>query len=178
VIIDNRCTNIELVSPVYFTKDTTCHIQFPQQVNTNHIIQANFITGVDRDIFGGILLYRLQRKRDDESDGRYDKDKSTPMSTQLLVIWRYGIDKFYPGVWLIEHESTFAWDKDKLKRLYNVYGSQYYDYSNMEIWLLYDNIKLKTVYETSHGGLEMKVIISEDESSLYSRNPLWINSNR
>jgi hypothetical protein len=46
-------------------------------------MKANFMTGIDRDTFGGALLYNLQWE-----DG-------ASISTQLLVIWGYNPDGSY-----------------------------------------------------------------------------------
>jgi hypothetical protein len=179
VAIDNQCTDIELTSSTYFIKDATCCIQFPQQVNPKSIMRTTFKTGADRDIFGGALLYHLKGKKNDEYNNQSDKD--TLISTQLLVIWGYNSDRIYSHVHLIEHKSTLIWNEDKLKRLYHVYDSQYKTYSDIsqeEEWLLDDNIKLKTVYVSSHGGFEIWVIISEDKYTFSPRKPLWIDPNR
>jgi hypothetical protein len=54
--IDNQCTNTKLISLVYFIRDTTYHIQFPQQVDYKSIMKTSFITGMDRDMLGGTLV--------------------------------------------------------------------------------------------------------------------------
>jgi hypothetical protein len=169
--INNQCSNIELKSPVYFTKDVTQHIQLPQQVDSNRIMRTNFITSTDQDTFGGVLLYRLQRKENDKSD------KDTSISTQLLVIWGYKHNEPYSHALLIEYEDTSVWKKDKLKRLYNVYSSQYDIGFNTEVWSLDDNEKLKTAVKTSDDGFKMEITISEEYFS-YPRKVLWIDSNR
>jgi hypothetical protein len=166
ITIDIQCANIELASPVHFIKGATYHVQFPQQMNSKRIMEAYFITGISEDTFGGALLYHLQVKGD------------TSISTQLLVIWGQKHDKIYSYVWLIEHENTFAWDKDKLERLYNVYYSRYDIDFNTERWLLNDNTILETVNEISHGGFKMKVIIREHKSTFYARRLPWFDSNR
>jgi hypothetical protein len=180
VTIDSQCYNIELTSPVYFIKDATCHIQFPQRVNSESIMKFNFKTSIDRETFGGVLVYHLQRKKNDKFKGRSNTDKNTSTSIQLLVIWGYKSHKPYSHAWLIEHERTLVWSKDKLKRLWHVYHSQ--DsmelVSNRKKWLLNDNMRLKTEYETSYGGFEMKIIISEERHRLYPIKPLWIDPNR
>jgi hypothetical protein len=164
VTIKNQCTDIKLVSPVYFTKDATHHIQVPQQVNIHRIMKTNFTTGTDQNTFGGALLYRLQ--------------EHISTITQLLVIWGYESDRIYSHTWLIEHESTLAWDKDKLKRLYHAYNSQYDGRFNTEEWIMNHSEKLKIISELSHGGFEVEIIISEYNTSLSSRIPPWIDSNR
>jgi hypothetical protein len=168
VTIDNRCSKMELASPMYFTKDATCHIQFPQQVNTGHIIRVNFKTRVDRDIFGGVLLY----------DNPPNIDKDTSISTQLLVIWGSKSDCLYSHAYIIEHESTLTWSEDKLERLYDGYNSQYGVCPELGRWTLKDGILLVTKCESSHGGLEMEIIFSEDHYLFLLTKPLCIDSNR
>jgi hypothetical protein len=164
--VDNRCTNIELTSPVHFIKDATCYIQFPQQVESNRTMKADFATGVDKNTFGGALLYRLKRKED------------APISTQLLMIWGYDYIRMYSHIWLIEHEGTLVWNEDKLKRLYNVYNSQHSGKPDMEAWLLHDNIKLRTYFASLDGGCRMRVIISETEGQSRLKRPLYIDPNK
>jgi hypothetical protein len=166
VTIDNQCSNIELTSPVYFTKNTMHHIQLHQQVDSKSIMKVKFKTGMDQDTFGGVLLYHLQRKVD------------TSISTQLLMIWGFKSDHLYSCAWLIEHERTFTWNEDKLRRLYDVYNSQYDRDFNAEEWLLDDNAMLKTVCALSHGGFEMNIFISEEKDLSYHRKPLWVDPSR
>jgi hypothetical protein len=166
VTVNNQCPNIELTSPVYFTKNAMYDMQLPQQVDSNSIVKVNFKTGINQDTFGGALSYRLQWK----------DDAST--STQLLVIWGWNSYKFYSHARLIEHESTLVWDKDKLKTLYDGYDSRYNIDLDTEEWLLDDDTKLKTKCETLRGGLEMNIIISEEKHISFRRKPLWVDSKR
>jgi hypothetical protein len=123
-------------------------------------MNANFVTGIDQDTFGGALLYRLQRKED------------TSISTRLLMIWKYDSGRIVSNALLVELENTLDWDKDKLKMLYDIYNNRHDLYSFLEEWSLDDNTELKTTCETSHGGFEMNVIISEDEDQILSQKPL------
>jgi hypothetical protein len=166
VTIDNQFSNVKLTSPVYFIKDATCHIQFPRQVNTSSIMKVNFRAGIDRDMFGGALLYHLQREED------------APIIAQLLVIWGHKFHIPYSDTWLIKHEDTFVWNEDKLKKLHDAYVSQYGASLRVTDWLLDDNTKLQTVHETSHEGFEMRVIISRLISLPPYMEPLLIDSNR
>jgi hypothetical protein len=166
VTINNQCTDIELTSTAYFTKDATCHIQFPLQVNTNRIMKASFITGINRDTFGGALLYHLRQKED------------ASIITQLLVIWGYKSDGLYSYVLPIEHKNTLVWNEDKLKRLYNIYDSQCNVSSNIERWLLNNNTNLKAECELSHGGFGMNIIVSEEKNRVHLTRPLCIDPNR
>jgi hypothetical protein len=143
--IDNRCINMELTSPVYFTKGTMNYIYFPQKVGSKNVMKANFITGIDRNTFGSALLYHLQRKED------------TSISTQLLVIWGCKSDRIYFCTLLVEHESTLVWDRDKLKRLYDVYNSRCCTHFNKYEWLLNDEV----IYELAQGSLKRSIIISK-----------------
>jgi hypothetical protein len=171
ITIDNQCSSIALTSLVYFIKDETCHIQFPQQVNSKSIMKTNFITGVSQDTLGGALLYHIKY------------DASTCI--QLLVIWGCFSDGIYSNACIIEHESTFVWDKDKLKKFHDDYNSRYdknvneYDvYCDIERWLLNDNTILKMKCKTFYSGLEMKIIISEDKSLLSFGKPLRLDPKR
>jgi hypothetical protein len=166
VTIDIQCTDIELTSPVYFIKDAACHVQFPQQVNSKSITKVSFRTGIDRDTFGGVLLYHLQGKAD------------TSITTQLLVIWGYNSDGLYLDQWLIEHESTLVWNEDKLKTLCEIYKVRDYVYLNTRLWLLNDDTRLQTMYETLYGNSEMKITIFKEKYHTFPKKPLWIDSNR
>jgi hypothetical protein len=165
VTIDNQCSDIELTSPVCFIKDGACHVQFPQRVNPESVMKANFITGMNRDVFGGALLYHLKRKMD------------ASISTQLLVIWGYGSYLPYSRALLIEHENTFTWDEDKLKRFYDACSRHRYAYFFTNDWLLNDNTRLGTWYPPSR-GFKMNVSISKRQCLFLPRKPLWVDPNR
>jgi hypothetical protein len=172
IAIENHCPNIKLTSPVYFTKDVTCRIQFPQQVDSKSRVDVNIKTGMARDTFGGILLYHIEGKED------------TSISTQLFVIWGCKIDRIYSHTWiylhtwLVEYEYTLTWNEDRLKQLHDVYSSQYEVYFDTQEWLLNDNTMLKTECETSYGGPKMEVSIFEKEDLTHLVTPLWIDSER
>jgi hypothetical protein len=159
ITISNQSSSIKLTSPVYFIKDTNCHIQFLQQVDPRNITRVNFMTGLAQDTFGGALLYHLQRK------------KGTSISALLLVIWGYNSDGIYSHTWIIKHESTLVWDKEKLKRLHDAYDSRRDEHLNIGRWELDDNTKLRTRCEISHGGFEMKIIISRKREIFYATPP-------
>jgi hypothetical protein len=164
--IKNDYYNIELTSPIYFIKDTTCHIHLPQRVSSKSIMKANFVTGIDQDTLGGVLLYHVERKED------------TSTSAQLLVIWGYSARGLYSNAYLIEHESTLTWNEEKLKMLYNVYGRQPSIYLDIDRYLLDDNTVLGITRKTSYAGdFGMNIIISE-KIGFYSIKPLWVDPNR
>jgi hypothetical protein len=140
-------------------------------VNSESIVKVKFITEADKNTFGGTLLYCLQQK----------EDVST--STQLLVIWGCRSDNAclnvpYSHTWLIEHEITLVWDKDKLKMLYDEYDDQWYTKSDLEKWLLNDNMELKTNYKALYGGYGIEITIFKNEDMLYPRRILWVDPNR
>jgi hypothetical protein len=176
MIVDNRCTNIKLTSPIYFIKDAACPIQFPQQVNSESTMKVSFKTDIDQATFGGALLYHLQ-KREDESGDWSDTDEDESISIKLLVIWGCKSDCFYSRAYIILHESTFTWNEEKLKMLYNLYNSQYQLCTKTGEWWLHVDLMLKTKCKRRHAGLEIVVSISE-EYLKYPREPLWFDSNR
>jgi hypothetical protein len=180
VTISNRCTNIKLTSPIHFITNATCHIQFPQQVDSKSRINVNFMTGIDEDTFGGALLYHLQRKKNNEFGHQFDADKDTSISTQLLVLWRCKLGSFYSFAMPIEHDTTLVWNENKLEEFYHIYDRQYnitfgFDCKTL---LLNDNVKLKVKCRRSHGGFKINIIISEEENQYLPGRPLWIDSNR
>jgi hypothetical protein len=142
-------------------------VQFSQKVNPKNIMKANFKNRIGQNTFGGALLYRLQEKED------------TSTINQLLVIWGYDPEGgLYLNAYLIEHDIIVIWNEDELKRLHDVYSSQYKAYIALiwEVyWLLDDNMKLKIERKMSRGGLEMNITISDHESSLSSIKPLWVD---
>jgi hypothetical protein len=147
------------------------HIQLPQQVDSNSIMKANFITSINQDTFGGVLLYHLQGKKD------------TPTSTQLLMIWGYKSNGLYSNVLLIEHENTLIWSEDELKRLYHVYDSRYKAYYDTDLfgretWLLDDNTELHMSCNSWCKDFKIELSIFESETSTYPPRPLWIEPNR
>jgi hypothetical protein len=129
-------------------------------------MKIKFITGVNRDMLGGALLYRLQQK----------EDAST--NIQLLVIWGCLPDKAYSHAWLIEHESTLVWDKDKLKMLYDVYDNRWYTDYALRAWQLNDDTVLNIKYVSSCGDFEMKIIISEEKDQFSYIKPFWVDPDR
>jgi hypothetical protein len=181
VTIDNQCSNIELTPPTHLTKNTTCYIQFPQQMDSKNRVEIDFKTYMYRNIFGGVLLYHLQRKGNSEYGNRADIDKDASISTQLLAIWEFRIDRFYSHAYLIEHESTLVWNEDMLKRFYDKYDNQ----NDTDIifntgkWLLDDDTKLKIVCKASYRrSFEMDITISEEKDPLHPTKPLWVDPNR
>jgi hypothetical protein len=180
VTIKNECTNIELTSPICFTKGAKYHGHLTQQVDSKSKMKANFRTDMDSNAVGGVLLYHLQRKKNDESNDQSDTDEDTPISAQLLVIWKFRIDRLYPHVWLIEPEDEFTWSEGKLKGLYDVYDSQDdTDFIfNRRRWMLDDRAKSQIVCKVSHeGGFKMDITISEEGGPL-PQKPLWIDPKR
>jgi hypothetical protein len=151
VTINNQCSNVDLTSPLHFTKDAMCYRHIPLQVGSKSTMRANFKTDVNRDTFGGVLLYHLQRKEYSESGARFDavaaSIKDVSITTQFLVIWEFRIDRLYSYAWVVEHESTVVWDEDTLEELYNTYDSRYDTdiIFNIGRWLLDDNTRLQTV---------------------------------
>jgi hypothetical protein len=180
VTIDNRCSNIKLTSPIHFTKNTTCHVHFPQKVDSRNMTKVNFMTGIDEDTFGGALLYHLQREDNNESVHQFDADKNVSTNTQLLVFWRCELNEFYSFAVLIEHENTLIWNEDKLEEFYHIYDRQYnigftFDW---KIFSLNDNTTLKVKCRQTHGGFKMNIFISEEKKQRQPVKPLWIDSNR
>jgi hypothetical protein len=122
-------------------------------------MKANFMNDIDRNTFGGALLYHIEGK------------DNASISTKFLVIWGYKSDRLYSHTLFIEHEIKLVWDEEKLKRLYDVY-------SNVGSWLLNDNTKVETMRTAPYKTFEMNIDIYRQKHDLSHRKPLWVDSNR
>jgi hypothetical protein len=61
VTIHNQCSNIRLISPVYFSNDARCSKLSGQQIVIDTKMNASFEIDVNQDDFEGVLLYKLQK---------------------------------------------------------------------------------------------------------------------
>jgi hypothetical protein len=114
---------------------------------------------------------------------RLPQKTDTSTHTQLLFIWGYRCNIFYPllvysQVWLIEHEDTLVWDKDKLRMLYDKYYELWYTDDDSGPYLLNDNTKMNVEEGFFYGGYEMHAFVSEEKRYLSYRKPLWVDPNR
>jgi hypothetical protein len=161
--INNRCQDISLTSPVYFTHGGKW------RVTLRHIIHANFgmhnhLEFDSREsILEGILIYRIQRSTIESNHIR------------LLVAWRGEYTKgLHVRAMLVEHDSEL--DEDKLRRIYQKYWHllNAQNESIVTNWP-FNGAKVLTV-EKTNGGYKLDIFISEGDYNII--RPLRIDVDR
>jgi hypothetical protein len=183
VTIHNQCSNIELVSPVYFGSGIVCPKLSNQQIDISTTMRACFEINAIQDEFEGALLYKLQIYSDDQ----YHMDASTTETNeathiQMLVAWKVNDVKSFVYIALVEHAKAFTWNEDELRRLYNKNYHLLREYDDMisNMWLIDDDMTLKTSLKLvgQKGNFGLSISISEEEKDNYAIRPIWINTKR
>jgi hypothetical protein len=185
VTIHNQCSNIKLVSPVYFGNGIVCPKLSDQQIDIDTAMRACFEINVTQNDFEYVLLFKLQRY----SDSQHNMDTSTIETNKrettyvyMLVVWRVKDDKFAVYVASVEHTREFIWNEDKLRKLYNKNYSRLngYDDTISDTWLVDNNIVLKTTFNARvlERTPELSISISEEKKSDYAMRPIWIDTTR
>jgi hypothetical protein len=172
VLVHNRCSNFELVSPAYFGRDAIW-IRFPdQKVDANAITRASFGQDIANDHFVVVLIYKLQRKRNLESNTDNTSKEESQTNFQLLIICEPEIQYEFPArALLIEHSNAITWDEYQLKMLHSMryvllekcYPTKNNDvtrkYSSIEyMWLLDDTTALMTTSKLQNDNYVFEII--------------------
>jgi hypothetical protein len=192
----NQYPDIELVSPVYFCDGGTYNEYFVERTDTSVMMRISLRLGLLDKLPGGILMYKVQRKRNAKSDHQPSTDtasteviEDTLKMMRLLVAWKIG-SFGEPGVYitLVEHSNELVLNEDKLAQLYNKINDtpseecdwvfRYCSFSK-STWLMCDNTIMVARYEAAQKeSLESKIIISKGVKSKYAESVLWIDSER
>jgi hypothetical protein len=123
VEIRNQCSGFKLTSPVYFCDDAVCYIPLDQRVASNYSTRIKFRVDLNRFMSRGGIMYEV-RATSTSSDETSANNTMTEIngnvstSMQLLVTWE--ISRIHdPCLFtiLLEHDSTFTWNEDKLRQL-------------------------------------------------------------
>jgi hypothetical protein len=183
VTIHNQCSNIELVSPIYFGNGAVCPKLSGQQINISTEMKTNFKINASQDDFEGAFLFRL--KRHAESDEQCNINTSTTENEAaciyMLVAWKTKDSKPFLYVALVEHTKTSIWDEDKLKEIYNKNRSwlkKYYS-TTSDTWFVNDHMALKTTFKVRglKENFELSISISEEDDD-YAMRPFSIDLTR
>jgi hypothetical protein len=187
VTIHNQCSNVELVSPVYFGNGAICPKLSNQQINIGIAMRVCFEINATQDDFEGALLYRLQRyvKLDVQCGTDIlttETNKNDTKCVHILIVWKVKDSKHFLYAVLVEHIKGFTWSEDKLKRLYyeNHNRLKGYDDTILDTWYMDDNMTLKTSLKVrgTKRNFELNVFISEEERDDYAMKPLYIDPKR
>jgi hypothetical protein len=183
----NQYLDIKLASPVYFCNNGTYNEYPIERTDNNVMMKIGFRFGLDK-LSGGILMYKVQRKRDTRSNYQSSTNTTSTETVEdtlkmmrLLMVWRIERSwKFRVRIVLVEHGDELILDEDKLAQLYIKFDNQLsrnYD-SFQSTWLVCDNIILMTAYEVvQEEGIGLKITISKGAKK-YAMKPIWIDPER
>jgi hypothetical protein len=170
ITVHNLYRGLELISPVYFSNGTTCHIFPSRQTNASTIMETRFGMDSKQKYFKGALLYKLQRKyaiiTDDQSDSSTTSIEDIATNMYFLIAWDIRDHNHIFRVCLIECIDDFIWDEDKLWTLCQKYSRRFYEnYKSDRItWLIHGNAVMKTRFEVTYGlDYRLNIIIPEGE---------------
>jgi hypothetical protein len=168
ITVRNLYPDLELISPVYFSDCTACHVSPKQRVDTGNTMETSFGIGLKQKYLKGALLYKLQRKYVDRTDNQLGSNmvsnKGTTTNMYLLVVWNDGCDSYGFYVYLIECPIDFTWDEDRLWILYKEYKEKFHENyrSNINTWLMNGGALMRTKLDVTYGSdYKLDIIISE-----------------
>jgi hypothetical protein len=195
VTIHNQCSNIKLVSPVYFGNSVVCSKLSDQQISIGTIMRNYFEIETTQDRPEGTLLYKLQRYSDSPHNmNTLITENNEAKCIQMLVVWKVKDPEPFAHVILVEHTKEFIWNEDELKKLYNKNCGWFeaYDSTTSYTWLVDDNLTLKTSLKVSglkerfrthyivkmRENFELSIFISEEERDEHAMRPLCVDLER
>jgi hypothetical protein len=184
--VHNYCTDIELISPVYFHNCETRYEYPVGSMDDGTVMKTGFRFDPDQDEPRGILMCKVQGIRTERFDHQSSIDtiytkviEETSKRMQLLVAWK--VEYFrWPKlrVMLVEYDNEPVLDEDKLARLYDKVNSISFEYPVSHAWLMYDNTSLNIACEVMRKeDLELKITIFRGFGPWITR-PMWIDSTR
>jgi hypothetical protein len=178
--IVNLCSNIKLVSPVYFGNGVVFPKLSDQQIYIGTKMNASFEINTTQDDFKGALLYKLQRYSDSQYSMENDKNKAAHV--YMLTAWKMVDKKPFVRIVLVEHAKEFIWNEEKLKKWYdkNHAWLEEFDSNTSDTWFMDDSMVLKTSFKARilKKVLELIVFISEEEKSDHAVKPLCVDFER
>jgi hypothetical protein len=174
--VHNQYSDIELASPAYFHNCEIYNQYSIKRTNAGIMLKTGFRFGLDQNEPGGILMYKVKRKENAESN--YQSSTNTTSVThiedtlrmmQLLVAWKTDHpQKFNVRIVLVEHVNEFVLNETKLAQLYskiNDMPSEVYD------WIL----KYGSICKSKWLMCNNKVLEATDEKLIYGKDELKIN---
>jgi hypothetical protein len=187
--IHNQYPDIKLMPPVYSSNLGTCNEYSVKRADADVMMKIDIKFDFDQDEPGGILIYEVQRKRNETFDHQSsagtisaDANEDALKVMQLLVTWR--IERFGEpkvNIMLTEYNNVHVLNEDKLVQLYEKINGQFSRYHNYSrcAWLVYDDRVLKATYETVQKvEPEVKITISEGVKDNYIMKPMCIDLTR
>jgi hypothetical protein len=178
--IHHQFPGIELVSPECVS-NVTCYLSH-QRVDVGSTMKASFNNIPDHDESIGALMYKLQRKNNDQSNENDISNEEEALCTQLVIIWKvYKSGRFYVYSFLIEHDGGRIWNRDQLMELAKRCESFNIQHGPIEdTWLMYDHTVLMIRVNVTRAGecYRVKMTMSEANINEDTRKPWYIGLNR
>jgi hypothetical protein len=180
LMVHNRFSGIDLVSPAYAGEGVTCYLPPEQRVDAGSTMQTSFNIDLERNESISILLCKLERTNIDE----FNEDEGACI--QLLVLWNVDSFKGFRVVtYLIEHDKSRVWDRDMLMELAEDKEEELFDIQHCLVegtWLIHDNIVLKTQVNLTREEEECcKLEVTVSEASIKDEDthrPQYIDVDR
>jgi hypothetical protein len=174
-----------LESPIYWSKNATCHVSPNQQIDTGDTLKASLKVGFMQEKFKGALLYKLRRKHTTRANNQPNDStasiENTATNMCLLVAWDVNKHHRMFRVCLIEPTDNSALDEDKLWALYYAYNSKFHQnyLSNTITWLMNDDTVIETKLDVTYGSnYKLAIIISEGIKSYKMERSMKIDPKR
>jgi hypothetical protein len=184
ITIHNQCSNNKLVSPIYFGNGAVCPRLSKQRVNIGAKMEAHFEINTKHE-FEVALLFKLQtcsKRRRNMNKLTVKTNDGEADCVYMLVACKVKDSKLFLHVTLVEHTEEFAWNKDRLKKLYDENHSwlKEYDSTKSYTWFMNNNIALKTTFKVRNlkRALELDMYVSEKKRDCHAVRPLDINIKR
>jgi hypothetical protein len=183
ITIHNRCSNTKLASPIYFGRGAVCPKLSNQQIDISAKMKVSLEISTIQDEFEGVLLFKLQRYSKRQRNMNIlntETNRREAECVQMLVAWKMKGSKLFLHVALIEHAKKFAWNEDKLKKLYDKNHSWLKECDNTMsyTWFMDDDTTLRTTFRSLKRTLKLDIYISEKKRDDYVMRPLGINLKR
>jgi hypothetical protein len=199
--VHNQYPDIELVSPVYFCNCETCYEYPVKGKDVGVTMKIGFRFDLDQDDPGGILMYKLRRKRNERFDHQSIIDtiyakviEEASKMMQLLVTWKIErLEEPNVNIMLVEYGNESALNEDKLIQLYDKVNDihfysleeTFFDHDSLSFdssrhtWLMCDNTVLAVPYKVvREEDFELKITISQEFRDLDTIKSMWIDAER
>jgi hypothetical protein len=175
--VHNLCRDINLTSPVHFIHGGRWNVVPDQEIDVNDVTRNRIELDSEQDVLKGALIYRIRMRQYGES---YEFVEKGSKYTHFLIAWYAEPTKgLNICAVLVEYDSGFNWDGDKLRRLHQKCWHSLDAFVNFirSNWLLNDRKILATTIKAMNGGYRWDIFITEGIKNNVER-PLWINIER
>jgi hypothetical protein len=185
VTIYNQCSNIKLLSPIYFSNGAVCSQLSGRKIDVVTKARVCFEISPTQDDFEGALLFKLQRYSNSQYNmNALDTETNNNETTHIhiLIVWKMKESKPFLHIALVKHTKEFTWNEDELRKLYDKNRGWLREYHNTtsNAWLMDNNMVLKMISKIrgTRECFELSIFISEEVGDKYAMKPLCIDTRR